>query len=177
MKTLYIHIGTPKTGSTAIQFFCTENREILKKKGYCYPDFPYRYKGKSKRRNGVFLVGKYRDENGEWRVEEEEKIFSEGMSKIKELFKSFDNVILSDEGIWLATKSRKKELWKKLQKEAKSNDFEIKIIVYLRRQDEYAESNWNQRIKHDIIGDNTMTWEEYIAHPSRYVNKIGRAHV
>ncbi|MCW1575337.1 hypothetical protein OLT90_05920, partial [Campylobacter jejuni] len=37
MKTAYIHIGTPKTGTTSIQKFLTLNREILKQNGYYYP--------------------------------------------------------------------------------------------------------------------------------------------
>ncbi|HID0127129.1 TPA: hypothetical protein ACXASU_001694 [Campylobacter jejuni] len=38
MKTAYIHIGTPKTGTTSIQKFLTLNREILKANGYYYPN-------------------------------------------------------------------------------------------------------------------------------------------
>ncbi len=37
MKTLYFHIGTSKTGTTAIQSFCYKNRDILKNKGIIYP--------------------------------------------------------------------------------------------------------------------------------------------
>ena len=33
MKTLYIHIGCPKTATTSIQYFCNENKEILSKNG------------------------------------------------------------------------------------------------------------------------------------------------
>lgn len=43
-KTLYVHVGTTKTGTTAIQSFCIDNDEVLHRKGYCYPLFPYRYK-------------------------------------------------------------------------------------------------------------------------------------
>ena len=33
MKTLYLHIGTPKTGTSALQYFCAGNRKILEEKG------------------------------------------------------------------------------------------------------------------------------------------------
>ncbi len=33
----YIHIGTPKTGTTALQMLLTSNFSILKKRGYLYP--------------------------------------------------------------------------------------------------------------------------------------------
>lgn len=38
MKTLYLHIGTPKTGTTSIQEFMVCSREALQKHGICYPD-------------------------------------------------------------------------------------------------------------------------------------------
>ncbi|ECK1948373.1 hypothetical protein FQV93_06695, partial [Campylobacter lari] len=35
--TAYVHIGTPKTGTTSIQKFLNDNREALKQIGYYYP--------------------------------------------------------------------------------------------------------------------------------------------
>lgn len=43
MATLYIHIGTPKTATTAIQTFCENNREALKLDGFYFPEFEYKY--------------------------------------------------------------------------------------------------------------------------------------
>ena len=34
MKTLYVHIGTPKTATTSLQHFCDENEKILEEQGY-----------------------------------------------------------------------------------------------------------------------------------------------
>jgi hypothetical protein len=34
---LFIHAGTPKTGTTSLQFFLDNNRELLEKAGYFYP--------------------------------------------------------------------------------------------------------------------------------------------
>ena len=34
MKTLYLHIGTPKTGTTSIQHFCYDNMNRLSEEGY-----------------------------------------------------------------------------------------------------------------------------------------------
>ena len=39
-KTIYLHIGGRKTGTTAIQLFLSSNRAQLKKKGYLYPGYP-----------------------------------------------------------------------------------------------------------------------------------------
>ena len=66
MKTLYIHVGTPKTGTTAIQSFLLDNQEVLAKKGYCYSLMPFAYPGKaSRRRNAHFALEKVRNEQGE----------------------------------------------------------------------------------------------------------------
>ena len=35
--TLVIHIGMPKTGSTALQYFLYLNRDKLERHGWCYP--------------------------------------------------------------------------------------------------------------------------------------------
>lgn len=37
-NTLLLHIGTPKTGTTALQKFLSENSEELKKQGWDFPD-------------------------------------------------------------------------------------------------------------------------------------------
>lgn len=37
MKTVYFHIGAPKTGTTSIQHFCHENRQALAARGLWYP--------------------------------------------------------------------------------------------------------------------------------------------
>ncbi|MFA5268679.1 MAG: hypothetical protein WC379_11965 [Methanoregula sp.] len=36
-KKLYLHIGGPKTGTTALQLFLARNRQTLERKGFCYP--------------------------------------------------------------------------------------------------------------------------------------------
>ncbi len=159
MKTLYVHVGLPKTGTSAIQAFCVENRELLEKKGFCYPNLPYRYEGKSSSRNGAFLTAKLMDKNGVWLEEKEKQRFAEGLGKVKELFQTFDNVILSDEGIWLNVKSRRKTLFEELKDAGSRDGYITKIIVYLRRQDEYISSIWNQKVKHK---EEERSWEEFL---------------
>lgn len=54
MPTLYLHIGTPKTGTTALQNFLPANEEVLEQHGICYPDFGFRYTGLGVHRNVIF---------------------------------------------------------------------------------------------------------------------------
>lgn len=163
MKTLYVHIGTTKTGTTAIQHFCVANRSVLEKKGFCYPEFPYQYIGKSQKRNGVFLTAAAEDEKAR---------FAEAMGKIRELFQDYDNIVLSDEGIWFALKKRRKTLWEELKEAGERDGYGVKAIVYLRRQDDFAISCWNQRIKKRVNeqSDITQTWEEFIRNHKKYIN-------
>lgn len=166
MKTLYLHIGSPKTGTSSIQSFCCENRDVLMEKGYCYPTFshPYlnQYARLSPKRNGLFLQAIYKNAEGIRDQEEEARLLKEGLQKIQDLFQEYDHIVLSDEGIWRAASKRRKSIWKELREEAEKGSFIVKVIAYVRRQDELLESWWNQTVKHGISKYNIMTWEEYL---------------
>ena len=155
MKTLYVHIGMPKTGTTAIQNFCFENKKILNQKGYDYPKLPHIYGDAiAKVRNGHFLVPEEFTSNPE--------VFRKNLDTILELFKKFPNIILSDEAIWTPV-SKCKNMWKALKEEGIRNGYQIKSIVYLRRQDLYLSSIWNQYIKGK---SETIPWAEFVKNPS-----------
>ncbi len=168
MKTLYIHIGTPKTGTTSLQHFCTENAELFKKQGYCYPIFPHKFKYINIMRNGFFLSCKEYDENGNRNQMEEAKFFRQGMDFVLDNFRKFDNIILSDEAIWnVVFKRGKPDLWERLKKEADEHDYVIKVIVYLRRQDSLATSWWNQKIKIGKRVYSKASWEKFVKDPTK----------
>ena len=115
MKTLYLHIGTPKTGTTSLQHFCTENAEILQQKGYMYPLFPHKFKKTNIMRNAFFLSYKAYHQDGSRNMIEEESIYRQGMDFVLNTFRNTDNIILSDEAIWnVVCKRGKAALWEKL---------------------------------------------------------------
>ena len=161
MKTLYLHIGTPKTATSSIQKFLTDNSENLEKKGYCFPPSQYTYPKVNPRRNGHFLIAKVREENGKKDVEKEQWYWDEGMKQVRKKFEKFDQVILSDESIWYCLSYRKKSVLRDLQKEAQKDHFQIKVIVYLRRQDDFLLSRWNQFIKQNMSYVAKLTCDEY----------------
>lgn len=102
MKTLYLHIGTTKTATTSIQRFLEENKDVLQKYGYCFPDSLHVYPRANKRRNAHFLVAKVWDADGSRNQSKEKEYFEEGLQQIRTAFGTYDHVILTDESIWHA---------------------------------------------------------------------------
>ncbi|MCI8992613.1 MAG: hypothetical protein HFG80_07820 [Eubacterium sp.] len=174
MKTLYLHIGTPKTGTTAIQHFCYDNQKLLEERGYCYPMFPYPYLTNRSRldwkRNGLFLQAIYSDQDGVRNKKIEKEILKNGLQKVRELFQTYNRIILSDEGIWRAAANWRKSIWKELREEAEKGGFTIKVIAYIRKQEELIESWWNQTVKHGISKSNVSKWEEFQTIYPKYIN-------
>lgn len=159
MNTIYLHVGTAKTGTTAIQNFCSENQEVLNQQGYYYPEFTYRYPSASRLRNGHFLFGRVHDEDGIRDDKREEEIFKEGFQKIYEAFETYPNIILSDEGLWTCGFRDEKNVWEKIKEEIGEKQIAIKVIVYLRIQDTFLYSWWSQRVKEGLRGESQLTWE------------------
>lgn len=144
MATLYLHIGTPKTGTTALQAFCWRNRSALMRRGYSYMRPPFFYPNASKERNGHFLSQKRSEADGSILSPRGRREWNGGMDAISAQFRRVPNVILSDEGIWNADQNG---LWRDLRAESERRGFHVRVIVYLRRQDQFLSSRWGQRVK------------------------------
>lgn len=147
MKILYLHIGTAKTATSSIQAFLSANRETLARLGYCFPKLPHRYPYVSPNRNAHFMLGNTYGKDFHVQPPEETEDLQEGLAQVRECFKEYDRVILSDENLWRASSYLIKDLFPYLEQEAKKHGYLIQIIVYLRRQDQYLSSLWNQNVK------------------------------
>ena len=163
MKILYIHIGTHKTGTTSIQCFLNNNRNKLKRLGFSYPNLA---KGNAinayyfARRSVVSFDSKKKDI-----VVLDKNMINDGLDKIKSEFKQVDNIILSNENLWEHARPEWEDFWRMLKERADRDGYAIKIIVYLRRQDLYAESmylqfgfsqikwfdSWEEMLEHDNL--------------------------
>lgn len=127
----------PKTATTALQTFLPLNQKLLNRHGFVYPDMPFHFEGVGIRRNGHFLTfWTRRKDHPEWK---------KGFSVVEKAFKKYDNVILSDENLW--SRQRLQKFWGRVKRKFRRMDVQIKVIVYLRRQDEQVESHWNQKVK------------------------------
>lgn len=165
MKTLYLHIGTPKTATTSIQMFCVVNQELLHTKGYSYPVLDFKYPHVMIRRNGHFLVGRLNYPNGEENVELEEELWARGLKLVHTEFEKYSNVILSDENIWHSSMGDKYAFWERLKKDAEEQGYRIKVVVYLRRQDGMAISWLSQQVKEAWNHSSYMKWTSFKKRP------------
>lgn len=172
MKTLYLHIGTPKTATSSIQKFLAQNREVLESKGYVFPKSQHRYLNVNSRRNGHFLVQKVEKREGGRDHELEKQYLQEGYDLIVDEFQTYDHVILSDESIWYASSYSRKDLFADLKKQADANGYRVKIVVYLRRQDTFFLSRWNQGVKQNIGAGSVLSCDEYISKTLKKDGKI-----
>jgi len=155
MPTLYLHIGMPKTGTSAIQDFLARNREILKKSGYCFPE-TITFPDIGVYRNGHFLIREYYKDkrNG---VEADNQLVRNQLENIVKLFEKYTNIILTDEVIWNNT-DKVKNFWSYLFETLRHNNIQLKVIVFLRRQDLFIQSFWAQIVKQYY----TVPFEKYI---------------
>lgn len=158
MATLYLHIGIPKTGTTALQNFMAQNQEALQQHGICFPDFGYRYPNIGIYRNGYFLVAPYITQDKQKYTDRPGNEYEEGLNKVAELAQKYDKIILTDEAIWKRSKNRP-DFWPRLKEDLSKREISLRIIVYLRRQDLWVQSFWSQKVK----TGSGLSFHEYIA--------------
>jgi hypothetical protein len=128
MRQLWIHIGTPKTGSTAVQRYARIRRAYLKSKGI---DFLVRGMRASYNDMGIYLRGR--------RKAEATALGAEITARMAD----------SDAQIFVLTSEMLTGGDPTLLRDVLAGDeaFDTKIVGYFRRQDRYLESNYKQKMK------------------------------
>lgn len=150
MNKIFLHVGMAKTGTSALQAFFFQNREILKEDGLTYPlEYGGECKGKYLFSDGN-LGNFYSDET----MSDEEKV-----DKIMDLADKYGSILLSTERIWLQTAYEGNANLIKRLKEKCGDKTKIIIIAYLRRQIEYLESQYKQTIKEKKVIESV--WDFY----------------
>ena len=146
LKILYMHIGLPKTGTSFLQSFLCHNSKMLIEKGVYYPDLStssiYNCLSVGGHRNGnAFpLAYTYLDDQSITNCPLKGIVLG-NLAKI--LSDEDNNVLLSSE--WLSL--LRPYIIRAIYNLALSYGFSLKIICYIRRQDLFIESEYNQRIK------------------------------
>lgn len=154
MPTVYLHLGMPKTGTTFIQYCLRRNNELLRSYGYDFVRTKHRFDNISYLRNAHFLVPETVDEQGNPLSEEDLKIYKYVLKRVVASARKFGNAIISDEMLWI----RDNAYFKRFKKDMDKREIDLKVIVYLRRQDTFVESYWGQTVKID----NKASFEEYL---------------
>jgi hypothetical protein len=140
--TLFLHVGMDKTGTSAVQLFLHERRdELLEKTGVLFP-----------------LTGKWTDHShhpfafttlsmGDFKPSSLKGLFANLAREIKQ--SNAKSVLLSSECFFkMHTKDGFDLFWEK----AEHLFGDIKVIVYVRRQDKWVES----RHRHSIVSGNEL---------------------
>ena len=156
-KNLYIHIGLPKTGTSAIQKFLLENSEVLSQKfNICYPSVGL-WKDGSHHNLAFSMVdtayGKAKSH------EKQKEILDELENEIEK--SGCSNIVLSSECFHLYKNDYFIERVKR--------KYNVKIICYLRRQDEYLESIYSQNVRDNIYREKRM-FHDFISEFMEHVN-------
>ena len=156
-KSCLLHIGAPKTGSTALQKFLAANRHVLTRLSWEYPDVNLRGFG---HHDLAFLVGEgYPD----WALSQE-RTFDELLRDLMSSVAESSRIIISSENFYLFPNP--KGVAKMLRK-GKFPRETVKVVVYVRRQDDALVSWYNQVVKAqgytgsitECIADNRDLWD------------------
>jgi hypothetical protein len=148
----WIHIGLPKTATTTIQRFLTIHRDVLLQRGVLYPRSIARRDRESEQHRALSVA--VESESVPWLARLREEFA--GTDIVASLLEEVDRtkpetVILSSEA--LAFMSRPDALRRALP------ECQARILVYLRRQDRFLASFYNQLIKSRLY---TATFEEFL---------------
>ena len=150
---LLVHIGMPKTGTTALQNFLLINNDKLERYGWCYPVLSGGLMGESGR---LELSDIEKSGNGCWIyrscvLNDIKSEWDKGMEFVLKYLEN-KNVIISAEDIY----DYGMEKFITAVKEKYKN---VKVIVNLRRQDRAIESRYSQWIK---TQDECSTFKEFV---------------
>lgn len=121
-KIIYLHIGSPKTGTSALQSFFSKNHSVFKKKMFCYPMHQIDENGGNGRKIVQLMRNKGLDRAREY--------FWKLVNECEE-----DNVLISSEGFY----RHPNEVFKIVS--------HAKIIIYFRNEVDMIASAYNQHVK------------------------------
>jgi len=134
MRQLYLHIGYPKTGTTAIQEFMRLNREILLKQKILYPETGIK-------KNSHHQIPWVFTDDCRANVNLSRSEITSGLKKEYHDNPSVEKVVISSEGFIFAVKPEDAlEMFR--------DDFDdIKLIIYMRQPFRWIQSDYNQGVK------------------------------
>jgi len=166
-RKIIVHIGSHKTGSTAIQTFFSKNRKELRERGVVYPEnacpeiaeFGHHMIPWAFVTNEQFLPTLYAEK---YLIQDKTTLFE----KVKSECKTDETMILSSEEFSTLTKEEVCSLKEWL------SDFNVEIILYLRRQDKYLESAYKTSVLSGSVNTNFIEFCKYQRFNLNYLELI-----
>lgn len=150
-KLVHLHIGTHKTGTTVLQQTLAENPQTLAQQGYLYPRAGWHQYAQH------FLAFEKKGSVNTGMTFEGETAWSDLRQEIDQ-FDGNNIIISSEEFSTLTAPDKIIELKEELK------NYDIRVYIYLRRQDAIFESIYNQQTK-DWLSPRIESIEECIACP------------
>jgi hypothetical protein len=132
-KTVFVHIGSHKTGTTAIQSFFALNRNLFKEKGILYPGIQNAHHDMAWELEKTGSVNELLNQNS---------LTAKILQEIRET--SCTTIILSAEAF---SETRTSEKLKQVFTGIPGDPVSIKIIIYVRRQDDIIQSAYQEQLK------------------------------
>lgn len=144
MKTLWIHAGFPKNGSSALQVFFAKNRNKLLDEDVDYleiSDLDRARQGKITSGNAAKLARTLLPEMHEAFVEDNDQVYSKFLDALS--CSHSENIVISSEFFPFA----KKDAISQLISDSDALGCRVKLLFYVRRQDQFLMSGYMQRVK------------------------------
>jgi len=163
-KVVYIHIGPHKTGTTTIQLSLTVNESLLRKEGVLCP-----LTGRQNLNSAGqhYLAWELLDRNSK-RLEPNHNYWENLLKEIRKS-KNVDKVIISSEDFSSYNNSDIYKIRNLL------SGYKVKIIIYLRRQDEALQSLWVAQVRNANIQppvDSFIDWLSKFNYEAGSVNYL-----
>lgn len=166
MGELILHIGAPKTGTTALQGFLFRNRARLAGYGVHYPAFTDQ-PGLRTKRNGIFLQ-RYCLNKASSLVSRSVSDKGENLERLSQSLSGHERTLITNEEFFvpqlriLKRGQRFGRYWETVGEVVRAAGARgVTVVVYLRRQDEWAASLWRQSVK---VGQTGKALGDYCSH-------------
>ncbi len=159
-KTVFVHIGFMKTGTTAIQHFLIDNNDILKKQDVRFSEVNH----KAMNYLAFCLMDQIPPYIHHTLPVTRELLYLELVDEIRTCKES--KIVISSEAFALLATNHflDKSVVTQFKKLMSDVSAEFKIVAFVRRQDEYADSQYNQYIKtHNFHSLYSKSIEKFIA--------------
>ena len=161
MKTLFLHIGTMKTGTSFLQSFLGNNRKALSKLGCVHPEMPFagEFATAGPNRNGHFITCAERARlHGD--DAQAASLLARGLAVVDGMLGDIDAVTLSDESLFKLCADDAQSVLGPVVEHASRAGYAVRVVVYLRRQDTYVASRYAQQIKAGNTYKSPREWYE-----------------